>query len=67
MAPAGGSSDWFMRPAGDSITAAVVFAGSSEVAAIRILDQGQSFDVSLSEGVVNSWVKEQSSLFKMSE
>lgn len=67
MAPAGGSSDWFMRPTGDSITAAVVFAGSNEVAAIRILDQGQSFDVSLSGVVINSWLEEQSSLFRMSE
>ncbi|KAK0516020.1 hypothetical protein JMJ35_002054 [Cladonia borealis] len=67
MAPAGGSSDWFMRPTGDSITAAVIFAGSNEVAAIRILDQGQSFDKSLSGSVINSWVQEQSSLFSMSE
>ena len=67
MAPAGGSSDWFMRPTDDSITAAVIFAGSNEVAAIRILDQGQSFDVSLSGSVINSWVEEQSSLFRMSE
>ena len=67
MAPAGGSSDWFMRPTSDSITAAVVFAGSNEVAAIRILDQGQSFDVSLSGSAVDSWVEEQSSLFRMSD
>ena len=67
MAPAGGSSDWFMRPTGDSITAAVVFAGNNEVAAIRILDQGQSFDASLSGGIVNSWVEGHSSLFRISE
>ena len=67
MAPAGGSSDWFMRPTVESITAAVVLAGSNEVVAIRVLGDGQSFDVSLSETVVNGWVGEQSSLFRMAE
>ena len=65
MAPAGGSSDWFMRPSGDSIKAAIIFAGSNEVAAIRILEQGQSFDDSLDVSIINGWLKEQSSLFNM--
>lgn len=65
MAPAGGSSDWFQRPTGASITAAVVIAGEHEVAAIRVLGEGQSFDRILSEDVVNGWVNEQGSVFKM--
>lgn len=65
MAPAGGSSDWFQRPMGGSITAAVVIAGKHEVAAIRVLGEGQSFDAILSENVVNAWVNEQGSVFKM--
>lgn len=65
MAPAGGSSDWFQRPTGGSITAAVVIAGEHEVAAIRVLDGGQSFDATLSEDVVSGWVNEAGSVFKM--
>ncbi|KAL9077769.1 MAG: hypothetical protein Q9161_000141 [Pseudevernia consocians] len=65
MAPAGGSSDWFQRPTTGSITAAVVIAGEHEVAAIRVLGEGQSFDTTLSEDVVNRWVKEQGAVFQM--
>ncbi|KAF6240147.1 hypothetical protein HO173_001757 [Letharia columbiana] len=65
MAPAGGSSDWFRRPTGGSITAAVVIAGEHEVAAIRVLGDGQSFDTTLNEDVVNGWVNEEGSVFKM--
>lgn len=65
MAPAGGSSDWFQRPTGGSITAAVVIAGENEVAAIRIVGEGQSFDTTLSEDLVNGWVNEQGSVFEM--
>ena len=65
MAPAGGSSDWFQRPTGDSITAAIVFAGNNEVAAIRVLNQEQSFGESLSGTVVNGWVEQRSSTFNM--
>lgn len=65
MAPAGGSSDWFRRPTGESITAAVVIAGEHEIAAIRVLAEGQSFDTTLSEDVVNGWVNEQGAVFKM--
>lgn len=65
MAPAGGSSDWFQRPTGGSITAAVVIAGGHEVAAVRVLGESQSFDTTLSEDVVNGWVNEQGAVFKM--
>ena len=65
MAPAGGSSDWFQRPTTGSITAAVVIAGEHEVAAIRVLGEGQSFDTTLSEDVVNRWVNEQGAVFQM--
>ena len=68
MAPAGGSSDWFQRPTGESITAAVVFAREHEVAAIRVLGEGQLFDTTLSEDVVNGWINEQQgSVFKMED
>ena len=65
MAPAGGSSDWFARPSSDSIIAAVVIAGANEEAAIRVLDEGQSFNEILNGSVVNGWVKEQSSVFAL--
>lgn len=67
MAPAGGSSDWFMRPTSSTITAAVLLAGNNEVAAIRILDQGQTFDDVLSASLINGWVSEQSSMFNMGD
>ncbi len=67
MAPAGGSSDWFMRPTGGSIIAAVLFAGGNEVAAIRVLHNRQRFDGSLSSSLINEWVGEQSSTFNMEE
>lgn len=44
MAPAGGSSDYFQRPTHGTITVAVVFTGSNEVAHIQILEDGQGFD-----------------------
>lgn len=65
MAPAGGSSDWFQRPMGGSVTAAVVFHGSSEVVSIRVLEQGQAFEESLEGSVVDGWVEERSTLFDM--
>ena len=67
MAPAGGSSDWFQRPTGGSITAAVVIAGEHEVAAIRVLGERQSFDTILSEDMVNGWANEQGAVFKMED
>ena len=42
-----------------------MIAGEHEVAAIRVLGEGQSFDRILSEDVVNGWVNEQGSVFKM--
>ena len=65
MAPDGGSSDFFERPTGGSMTAALVIGGSDEVAAIRVLDNGQSFEESLSNENVQGWVKQESSVFKM--
>jgi len=65
MAPAGGSSDWFLRPTQTTITAAVVFAGDNEVAAIRVLNGSQGFDAFLEETLVDGWVQEHSSMFKM--
>lgn len=65
MAPAGGSSDWFQRPTEGSITAAVVITREHKVAAIRVLVEGQSFDTTLGEDLVNGWVNEQGSVFKM--
>ena len=65
MAPAGGSSEWFMRPTNDTIKAAVVFAGDSESAMIKVLDGEQSFAGSLQNGIVERWMKETSSVFQM--
>lgn len=65
MAPVGSSSDWFQRPTQNAITAAVVFHGNNELAAIRLLGQGQSFDEVLSGDTVNSWMQEQSNTFNM--
>ena len=65
MAPAGGSSDWFERPTSGSITAAVVFAGDSEVALIKVLDGEQNFGATLQNKMVEGWMKEESSVFRM--
>ncbi|KAM0804083.1 putative TOS1-like glycosyl hydrolase-domain-containing protein [Usnea florida] len=65
MAPAGGSSDWFQRPTNASITAAIIIAGEHEVAAIRVLGPGQSFDDVLSGEVVEGWISEVGSVFEM--
>ena len=67
MAPAGGSSDWFQRPTTGSITAAVVIAGEHEVAAIRVLGEGPSFDTTFSKDTVNGWINEQGAVFKMED
>ncbi len=71
MAPAGGSSDYFDRPTKSTIKAAVVFTGSNESASIHIIDDGQTFDGTLAESVVDGFtsqatVKGASSLFKLS-
>lgn len=71
MAPAGGSSDYFQRPSEGTITAAVVFTGSNEVAHIQILDDGQGFDEVLEAGVVERFTSQEgnsgnSSLFVLS-
>ena len=66
MDPAGGSSDWFQRPTGASMTAALVIGGSSEVAAVRVLDQSQPFDELLSGDTVAKWLSVEGSVFKLS-
>ena len=65
MAPAGGSSDWFMRPTNETIIVAVVLRGDEGTAIIRVLDGSVGFDTTLGFGAVNAWVKESSSIFKM--
>ena len=47
-------------PTGGSITA-------GEVAAIRVLGAGRSFDAALGEDGVSGWVDEQGSVFKMED
>ncbi|KAL8714794.1 MAG: hypothetical protein Q9220_001307 [cf. Caloplaca sp. 1 TL-2023] len=71
MAPAGGSSDYFKRPEGSSIKAAVLFTGSNESAHIKVLDDSQSFDESLAADVINAMTADSgsngaSSVFRLS-
>ena len=66
MAPAGGSSDWFMRPSNGTITAVVAFAGDNEKATIRVLEKGAAFGGSLSATIVNEWLRGESSVFMLS-
>lgn len=65
MAPAGGSSDFFVRPTTETITAAIVFDGDNEEAVIRILDGGATFGASLSNADVAGWLGGPSSVFKL--
>ncbi|KAL6715778.1 target of Sbf [Lecanora helva] len=65
--PAGGSSNWFQRPVGSSMTAALIIGGMEEVAAIRVLDQDQSFSEQLDKGTVDGWLGMESSVFKMAD
>ena len=67
MEPAGGSSDWLRRPAGESTTAALVIGGSREVAAIRVFDRGQPFGEILDGSVVQKWLGMEGSVFKMAD
>lgn len=73
MAPAGGCSDYFERPTKGTIKAAVVFAGSPQVAHIQVLDDKQTFDEILSTGAMEEFMSlmgqrgGQSSLFKLSQ
>ena len=66
MAPAGGSSDWFMRPSNATISAAVVFAGNNEMAMIRVLEGEATFGDALNTSVVNGWLSGESSVFTLS-
>ncbi|KAL9633243.1 MAG: hypothetical protein Q9164_004816 [Protoblastenia rupestris] len=67
MAPAGGSSDWFLRPMKETITAAVVFSADAGLAVIRVLDGEHRFDENLADETVMGWIKKGKamSLFKM--
>ena len=48
------------------MTAALVIGGSSEVAAVRVLDQSQPFDELLSGDTVAKWLSVEGSVFKLS-
>lgn len=57
MAPAGGCSEYFVRPSQGPITAAVVFSGTRGVVSIRILEEEEGFGEGLEEEVVEGWLK----------
>lgn len=58
MAPAGGCSEYFVRPSQGPIKAAVVFSESRGVVSIRILEEGEgAFGEALEERVVEGWLK----------
>ena len=70
MAPAGGCSDYFERPTGDSIKAAVVFGGDNSTLHIQILDDGVDFGATLDDGDVEKLIslmgkRKSSSTFKL--
>ncbi|KAL8794335.1 MAG: hypothetical protein Q9195_003162 [Heterodermia aff. obscurata] len=56
MAPAGGSSDYFERPANASVKAAVVFYGRNDTAIIQLLDDIVTFDEVLTTGFLEELV-----------
>ena len=66
MAPAGGSSDWFMRPSNGTITTVVAFTGDNEKAMIRVLDGEATFGNALSTSLVNGWLSGESPIFTLS-
>lgn len=58
MAPAGGCSEYFVRPSQEPITAAVVFSATHGVVSLRILDEGEgAFGEGLEEELVEEWLK----------
>lgn len=72
MAPAGGCSEYFVRPGQSPVTAAVVFSGKHGVVSIRILEEEEGFGEELNEEVVEGWLKgvvdgegEESSVFDL--
>lgn len=65
MAPAGGSSDWFMRPVNESVKVAIIFAGDQGKVVIRVLDKDTNFSDAISAHVVNEWILGPSSQFKL--
>lgn len=65
MKPAGGSSDWFMRPMDEPITIAVVFGGEEKGVLVRVLQGSQDFAPILENGLVESWMEGECSLFRL--
>ena len=65
MELAGGSSDWFRRPIGESISAGLVIGGHHEVAAIHVFDYKQPFSEKHSNDVVERRLNMKGSVFKM--
>lgn len=57
MAPAGGCSEYFVRPGEKPVTAAVIFSEKHGVVGIRILDEEEFFVEGLEERVVEGWLK----------
>lgn len=59
MAPAGGCSEYFVRPSQTPTTAAVVFSATHGVVSVKILDEeeGEVFGEGLEEEVVEGWLK----------
>lgn len=59
MAPAGGCSDYFVRPSQRPITAAVVFSATRGVVSIRILEEAERvFEEVWEESMVEGWLNE---------
>jgi hypothetical protein len=59
MAPAGGCSEYFVRPSEAPLTAAVVFSGTKGVVSIRVLEEGDgaAFGEDLDDQVVEAWLE----------
>jgi hypothetical protein len=56
MLPAGGSSDYFQRPVGQTVKAAIVFTGANETVTIQILDENVSFGKVLKDACVHQFM-----------
>ena len=69
MAKMGGNSDYFVRPATNTITLAVVFTGDSGSVHIKVLDAGHSFDKTLGASDIKDWCKvtKETSVFDVSK
>ena len=69
MAKIGGNSDYFERPAANTITPAVLFTGDAGAAHIKVLGASHSFDKSLAGSDVEALCKEDqaTSVFDVSQ